>query len=148
MTIKNISWGDKNVTAYTFNYTHNAAHTKRPGHTVAIKMKIETRDKEQERQCTYKHNTEMCSHNHCCRAKVISNTYSKCVSVALVIQHAKRLRRIILSSAACPILQHFSTLSHKQRNFWKKVIEHTMCVLIFSTNFVWNISHSKTNSGR
>jgi len=23
-----------------------------------------------------------------------------------------------------------------------------MCVLIFSTNFVWKFSHSKTNSGR
>jgi len=30
----------------------------------------------------------------------------------------------------------------------KKVIEHKMCVLIFSTNFVWNSSHSKKNSAR
>jgi len=26
---------------------------------------------------------------------------------------------------------------------FKKVIEHKMCVLIFSTTFTWNISHSK-----
>jgi hypothetical protein len=31
---------------------------------------------------------------------------------------------------------NFSTLSHKQCDFKNKVIEHKMCVLIFSTNFV------------
>jgi hypothetical protein len=36
------------------------------------------------------------SRNHCCRGKAISITYSECVSVALVIQHARRMRRIIL----------------------------------------------------
>jgi len=30
--------------------------------------------------------------------------------------------------------------------FGKKVIEYKMCVLIFSTTFVGNISHSKKNS--
>ena len=30
----------------------------------------------------------------------------------------------------------------------KKVIEHKMCVFIFSTTFVWNISHSMVNSAR
>ena len=32
---------------------------------------------------------------------ITSITHSECVSVALVTQHAKRIRRIILSSAAC-----------------------------------------------
>jgi hypothetical protein len=44
----------------------------------------------------YKRNIEAHSCNRCCRAKAISITYSECVSVALVIQHAKRMRRIIL----------------------------------------------------
>jgi hypothetical protein len=33
-------------------------------------------------------------------------------------------------------LPYFSTLSHKQNDFQEKVIEHKMCVLIFSTTFV------------
>jgi hypothetical protein len=54
-----------------------------------------------------------------------------------------------LSSVACLAVQYFSTLSHKRHDFLKKkVIEHKMCVLILSTNFVWNISHYKTNSAR
>jgi hypothetical protein len=46
--------------------------------------------------------------------------------VALVIQHTKRMRRVILSSVASPYQQHFSTLSHKQHDFRKKVIEYEM----------------------
>jgi hypothetical protein len=42
-----------------------------------------------------------------------------------------------------PVYNTFSTLSRKRHDFRKKVIKHKICVLIFSTSFVWNISHSK-----
>jgi hypothetical protein len=54
---------------------------------------------------------------------------------ALIIQHAVRMRRMILSSVACLTLPHFSTLRHNRHDFRKKVIEYKLCVLIFSTAF-------------
>ena len=54
-----------------------------------------------------------------------------------------RMCRIILWSVAYPVLLHFSTLFHKQRDFRKKKY-----VLIFSTAFVRNISHSAKNLER
>jgi hypothetical protein len=88
------------------------------------------------------------SRNHCCSVKAISITYSECVSVALVMQHVKRMRRIILSSVACLAVPYFSTLSHKRHDFGGNVTEHKMCVWILCTIFVCNISHSNKNSAR
>jgi len=95
-----------------------------------------------DRQCTYKCSTKAHSCNHCCHGKAIKITYSECVSVALVIQQAKHTGCIILSSVVCPALLYFSTLSHEWHDFQEKVIEHKMNVLIFSTTFVQNVSHS------
>jgi len=82
--------------------------------------------------------TEARSLNNCCREKAMTITYSGCVSVALVIQHAKRMRRIILSCLVCLALPYISTLSlsHTRHDFGKKVIEHEMCVLDFSKTSV------------
>jgi hypothetical protein len=45
------------------------------------------------------------------------------------------MRRIILSSAAGAALLYFSTLSHEWQDLREIVIEHKMCVLLFSTTF-------------
>jgi hypothetical protein len=73
-------------------------------------------------------NVEARSCNYCCGGKAINTTYSEYVSVALVIQHAKRIRRSILSSVVCLNLPYFSAFSKKRYEFWKKKIQNTKCV--------------------
>jgi len=50
----------------------------------------------------------------------------------------------VFSSVTFPDLRYFSAFSKKCHDFGKrKDTEHKICVLISSTFFVWNISHSK-----
>jgi hypothetical protein len=65
-------------------------------------------------------------------------THCECVLVAC----------ILLSSAACPTLQYFATLSHKRRDFLRKVTEHKMCVSNSSITFFWNLFHSEKSWAR
>ena len=108
-------------------------------------------------RCKKKGNVRISQHSgvlahHCCSGKAISITYlcvracmsvpwcvgmcMRCARVALLIQHARRTRHTVTSFVAPLAPTHFLTLSHKRHDFRKKVIEHKMCVLIFSTNFV------------
>ena len=54
-------------------------------------------------------------------------------NIAIVIQHAKRMRRITLSSVASLAAPHFSVLSHKRYYFQEKekVAKHKMCFHFF-----------------
>jgi hypothetical protein len=56
----------------------------------------------------------------------------------------------ILSSVACPALQHITASSHKGHDFRKrkKVIDHKTCLLVFSTTFDRKISHSEKKTER
>ena len=65
--------------------------------------------------------------------------------LALGVQYANGMRRVVLSSVACKALQY------KRQDFFfkkKKLIGREMCVLIFSATYFWNISNSKMNSER
>ena len=61
----------------------------------------------QGRQCMYNTETRWC--NHFCNGRAMSITYSECVFLALGIQHAKRMRCVLLSSVVCPAVQYFYT---------------------------------------
>jgi len=73
--------------------------------------------------------------NHCCLGKGISIAYCECVSIALVIRRAKRMR-YVMSSFAPLALPCFPTSSHNRHDFRKNVIEHEMCAVNFGTIFV------------
>ena len=77
--------------------------------------------------------------NHCCNGKAISVTYW--VLVALGIQHAVR-HTVICGLSGSTICFHIISQAA-----WScyGVIERKLRVLIFSTTFIGNISHSKKN---
>jgi len=59
--------------------------------------------------------------------KAISIAYPECVSIALVTQHAKLMRRIILSSVSCVAVPHIPMLIQKRHDFRKKIL-NVKCV--------------------
>jgi hypothetical protein len=92
---------------------------------------------------TYKRSIKVRSrHNFCCE-KAISITYSECVCSLCYTacnSHAPYYTVQLLHM----FFPHYST----QHDFREYVTEHEMCVLISSTNFIRNISHSKKKSVR
>jgi hypothetical protein len=63
-------------------------------------------------------------------------TYSVCVFVALGMQHAMRMRSVILSSVTCLALPYFFTSPYKGRDFQEKKL------LIMKSK----VSHSPTDA--
>jgi len=61
-------------------------------------------------------NIEACSCNHSCSGKAINMTYSECVSVALVIQHAILIRHIVIGGLTCSKIPSLKLL-HKRYDF-------------------------------
>jgi hypothetical protein len=97
-----------------------------------------------ERQCTYERSIEAHWHNHCCRGKALKfSIFWVCVSVTLVIQDAKLLRRFFCH--LWPVWL-YSISPHCLRNGESKKLLNVDCVLILSTTFVSNIFYSKKNS--
>jgi hypothetical protein len=68
--------------------------------------------------------------------------YSERVFVDLGIQYAMRMRHIVICEVPWSTI-FFHIISQTTGFSGEKVIDHKMCVLIFSTIFIRNISHSK-----
>jgi len=63
---------------------------------------------------TYKRNIEGRLGKPYCCGNTVRITYSKCVSVALIIQHATRIHRTILPSVPCLAVPYFLTSLQKR----------------------------------
>jgi hypothetical protein len=88
----------------------------------------------------------MLSCDHYCSRKAICITYFECMFVVLVIRHAIRMRHCHLRPGR--LYNIFPYYLTKGTIFEKRKLLNLKCVLIFSTNAVWNISHSKMNWAR
>ena len=134
ITIFSILWMHLSIRYLSYSYQACALHCSAEFSSNKIRQKHERK-------------IQTRSRSHCYREKVISITYDECVRVALVIQHAIRMRHVVCGPQAVP---YFSTLSHKRYDFTGggKVIEHKTCALIFSVSFVRKFSHSQKNSSR
>jgi len=75
-------------------------------------------------------NTRSC--NHCCNGKAISITYSECVFVVTIIQHAKRRRCVaICGLCTCPHVHLYRVFTHlvKGHDYKEKCLLNLKCVL-------------------
>jgi hypothetical protein len=124
--------------AVTITTQHNTTPVHSSSSLLAVHLQC-TVHAERRRVIYVYRSIEARSCTRCCSGKAISITYSECVPVALGIQHAQRMRHIILSSVACLALLCFSIFSHKRHDFrGEKSLERELCVLTLSTSLSEN----------
>ena len=77
-----------------------------------------------------------------CHGKATSITHSDSLAVALIIQYAMCMLRIIMPSETCMAVPYFSALSHEGYAFRKKKksLNMKICVLILFANFLSYVS--------
>jgi len=133
-----------------FSYHNDARSKKHQNHIsyIWVCTAVTYFNAKQDRQYAYNVTLMTRSWNHCWRGKEISITRSEYVFIALGIQHAMRMRHIFICSLprSTAFFLHYLIKRHDFR--WKKVLGYQICVLIFSTNFVWSVSHSRKNLTR
>ena len=89
----------------------------------------------------------MRSCNYCCGGKALSITYVECVcSLRYPACNAHAPYCYMRPLWLYNFFPHYLITGTFLKK--KKAIEHKICVLIFSTTFIWNISHSKKNWAR
>ena len=82
---------------------------------------------------SFKYSLLLCVCVHACGCPDASACACAYVRVAVLIQHAMHMRHIVTSFVTFQSPSHFSTVFHGRCDFRKKVTEHKMCVLSFST---------------
>jgi hypothetical protein len=112
-------------------------------------------------------NIKSCLRNYCCSAKATSipcfcvcvcvcvcvfcvNVDARaeacaCARVTVIVQHAAHRHIFICGLSGSYV---FFDIIYKRHDLQKEATERDICVLIFSTTFIWNISHSKKNPAR
>jgi len=113
-----------------------------PQHTVSWACVTHTSVKnyEQTRQALYvQRNNEARSCNHCWGGKAIDITYSKCMSVALGIQHVMSMRHIVVCGLSGSTI-FFQVISQRARSSGEKKLLKVKRVLIFLQLFLKHFS--------